>query len=992
MRSDKHTKKKNRKNIGIQDESTAVAQTNGTVSKKKHKVSIKKFILLLLSLFIIACIGVGVWAGVVISKAPPIDTDEIETILSQSTVIYDDAGNEIDTVFEEQNRSNVEFKDIPENMINALVALEDKTFWDHHGFNFVRIMGAIKEAVFSGGGVGGTSTLTQQLARNLFLKDSQFDYSLERKVIEAYYTVIIEKEMEKEDIITTYLNTVNFGNGSWGIQAAAQSYFSKDAKDLNLQQCAALAALPQAPTGFQLVEFVGNDEVSPKDKNIVKRTPYGTYIVNDSSKERRETCLDLMLEQGYISQEQHDKAIKKSLKKMLKPSYSNSSARSAYFQDYVIDEVIEDLMKEKDWDYEKAWNKVYNGGLQIFSTLDAQAQEVIETEFANSANFPGIRIRKDGNNNIVNQYGQVSLYDYNSYFDEDKNFTFKTNEIIKRKDGGLVIKTGKRLNVYETEVGGKTDYSIEFKNMYTYENGTIYAIGGGFINIPQQYKSMNGKGNILIPAEFFEDEQYKDFFVFNDDGTVTIPARSYSLNQKVIQPQAAMTIVENSTGNIKAMVGGRNTTGRRLHNRATSPRQPGSSIKPLGVYAAALEQSAQEAQAGKKHNFVDHKIDKQGGKYYGNYLTAGSVVIDEKTTINGKVWPQNALNQKYGVMTVRSALQMSVNRCAVKILMQVGEQFSADLVKKFGISTLDTEGEVNDLNLAALALGGMSNGVTTLDMASAYSTFPNNGVRKDTTSYTKVLDSKGEELINKEKTKSHKVLDPGVAWIMTDLLKSVVSNGIGGGAAISGVQSGGKTGTTDDEFDIWFDGFTPTYSASLWIGVDQNCPLTEMSGPAARLWGKIMNQISAAKEGSYKSAPGNVIRVGGEYYVSGTQGGAKKPKDLEKEVTICTETGYLATPDCPHTKTVKYSAFGDEKTKDLEDMPKYYCYQHNRNPEKYPISPDEILAPQEPATPPEETDNPDNPDNPDKPNPPNPEPPVEPDNPDNPGGDTEPEA
>ena len=124
--------------------------------------------------------------------------------------------------------------------------------------------------------------------------------------------------------------------------------------------------------------------------------------------------------------------------------------------------------------------------------------------------------------------------------------------------------------------------------MYKYENGSLYTISGGFINIPQNYKIMNKKGNIQIPAEFFEDEDYKDFFIFNDDGTITIPSASYTLNQQVVQPQAAMTIVENSTGYIKAMVGGRKTAGRRLHNRAISPEQPGSSIKPLAVYSAAF--------------------------------------------------------------------------------------------------------------------------------------------------------------------------------------------------------------------------------------------------------------------------------------------------------------------------------------------------------------------------------------------------------------------
>ena len=220
------------------------------------------------------------------------------------------------------------------------------------------------------------------------------------------------------------------------------------------------------------------------------------------------------------------------------------------------------------------------------------------------------------------------------------------------------------------------------------------------------------------------------------------------------------------------------------------------------------------------------------------------------------------------------------------------------------------------------------------------------------------------------------------------MLKSVVTSGLGSPASISGVQAGGKTGTTDDEFDIWFDGFTPSYSASLWIGNDQNFQLTSMSSYAASLWGKIMNQISGAKSGSYKGVPSNVIYTGGEYYISGTQGGAKSLKSLEKTVTICTESGYLATPDCPHTEKKTYKTYGDG----AEDVPKYYCNIHNSDTDKYPINPNDKTKPKDPAKPPdeEEPEEPDNPDDPggdDKP-PVNPDDPNNPDVPDNPGGDT----
>lgn len=943
---------------------------------KKKRVTFKRVILIIFLIGIIMCAALGIFAWRTIASAPKIDPDNLYELLSESTVIYDQDGDEIDTVYSESNRENVEYDQIPENMVNAVVALEDKTFWKHHGFNFVRILGAIKDKLISGGRISGTSTITQQLARNLYLRDSQFDYDYRRKIIEAYYTVIIEKNLSKEEIITAYLNTIYFGYHSSGVQAASQAYFSKDVSKLTLAQCAALATLPQMPTEFQLVEFYNKGEIKKNDENILKTTFDGYWVANEASKDRRLTCLKLMKDQGYITEEQYEKASAKPLRKVLKPNYNVSAGKSAYFADYVINEVIDDLMEEKDWDYDKAFEKVYNGGLKIYSSMDSTAQSVIETEFENNGNFPSLYASKDSAGNILNTYGGIALYDYYNFFDNDGNFKFKKSETKLDSEGNLVLKTGKRLNFYDTEVNGETDYSLEFKPMYVYDNGELCSINGGFINVPQQYKSRDKNDNIVISADFFEEEQYKDYFKFNDDGTVTLQSGAYTLEQKVCQPQAAMAIVENSTGYVKALVGGRKTSGRKLHNRATSPRQPGSSIKPLGVYSAALQQSAEEHAAGKKHNFTDFHIDKQGAKYWGNYLTAGSIVIDEVTTINGQQWPYNAGGGYSGPQTVRTALQKSLNTCAVKIFMQVGADYAAKNVKKFGITTVDTEGDTNDLNAAALALGGMTNGVTPLEMASAYTAFPNNGVRYDTSSYIKVEDNSGKIILNNSDKESHKVLDPGVAWIMTDMLKSVVTSGLGNPASISGVQAGGKTGTTDNEVDIWFDGFTPSYSAALWIGNDQNFELTGLSDYAARLWGRIMNQIPGAKKGSYKSMPSNVISSGGEYYISGTQGGTGNIKDLEKTIKICADTGYIATPDCPHVE--EKDLFG------MTNVPKYYCYKHNSNPEKYPISPNEKLVVPEPSKPeqPTEPEEPDEPDNPEGPDPDNPDTPDNPDNPD----------
>lgn len=931
MRSDKYEKNN-------QVAKTSSRKSTSGTARKKVRWNKKKFFKLVLIVILAMILAVLAYSAIVIATAPKIDTSKIYSVLTESTVIYDSNNKQVDSVYEGENRTNVSYKKMPKNLINAYVALEDKTFWKHHGFNFIRIGGAIKDSIVGGGQVSGTSTITQQLARNVFLKSDMTSHTLKRKIREAWYTILLEKNLSKEQIIEAYLNTINLGYGSYGVEAASEAYFSKSVDKLTLPQCAALASLPQAPSSYALVQILDNDSVSSSDNNILKRSSVGTYVINDAGKDRRETCLKLMLDQGYINQSQYDKAMKVSLKSMLNPSFTTGGSSSmTYFTDYVVDQVISDLEKKENLSYDDAYDKVYKGGLRIYSTMDSTAQKVIQKEFKNNSNFPTpTNISYDSSGNILNSDGNVAMYDYDDYFSNGV-FTFKSGEAYQKSDGSLIIKKDKRLNIYKTTVNGKTDYSIEFPTMYVFSNSRLYSISGGYINIPQKYKSKDSDGNIVVSAKYMNSKAGKSFFNISGS-TISIPKTSYTLNQKVIQPQSAMSIVENSTGQLKAMVGGRKTSGRMLYNRATSPRQPGSSIKPLAVYSAALQQSAEEAKAGEKHTFTNYGIDAQGTQGWGKYITAGSIVVDEKTTVNGKVWPYNSSGGYSGRQTLRTALQNSINTCAVKIWYQVGTSYSAKMVKKYGISTLDTKGSVSDLNAAALALGGMTNGVTTLDMANAYTTFPNNGTKTEKTiCYTKVKDNDGKTLLKNDNPKKTRVLDSGVAWIMTDLLKGVVSGGTGTAAAISGTTVGGKTGTTSNEYDIWFDGFTPNYSASLWIGNDVNIQLSSMSGYAAALWGRIMGQVPNASKGSYKSMPSDVTIVNGEYYIKGTYSTVSYANPV-KEATICTDTGYLATPSCPNTETRSYN------TADGENPPKYYCYKHNPDPDKYPVSPDKTVS------------------------------------------------
>jgi len=859
------------------------------VKNKRYVVSVKKIIRDIVALGL-ACVLLFVLYGLgCITLAEKIDPDDIYSAIATSSEVYDDEGTQIDSIYYTENRKVVSYEEMPENLINAFIALEDKTFWKHHGFNWTRMFGAVLSSITGGGEISGTSTITQQLARNVYLSDIKSQRSIRRKILEMYYASRLEAHLSKEEIIEAYLNTIYLGFNCYGVDAAAHTYFSKDVEDLSLVECASLAALPQAPHNYALLQYADSTTQASSDAKIVATDP-DTVITNDISADRRDLALELMLEQGLIDQSEYDSAVDTPVTEFINPTIQSGNGNYSYFYDYLVETVIDDLMEEYNMEYDDAERAVYTKGLKIYSTLDSTAQNVIVEEFQDNSNFPTVSAiyNQDADGNILNNDDVIALYNYDNDFDEDGNFTLSSDDVTVNSDGSITIKAGQKLNIYETTVDDTTDYSIEFRTYYTIDDDQLYTMQGGYVNIPAEYKTMDDNGNVNVSADFFTD--YDGYMEINGD-EVVIKKTAYSLASKVIQPQAAMTIVGVGTGEIKAMVGGRTFNGQKLLNRATNARQPGSSIKPLAVYGAALQKSYELQKDGKKWNYVDYGIDKQGDDGYGDYITTSSVVVDEKTHIDGEDWPKNSNNSFTGKQTFMTAIQQSINTCAVKIQLQVGNEFSMNQLKKFGITTAvdDDDEEVNDMNPAALALGAMTNGVQPLEMALAYAAFPGEGKVNTPVCYTKVLDRNGEVLLESESEQSE-ALDSGVAWVMQEVLKSVVSKGIGSPAAISGTSVGGKTGTTNDQYDIWFDGFTPTYAASLWIGTDNNVEMSTMSGPAAALWGKIMGQIPKASEGSYPEKPSDVVKKGNYYYTSGTEKGLSNYKSKSKSSKSSTES------------------------------------------------------------------------------------------------------
>jgi penicillin-binding protein 1A len=455
--------------------------------------------------------------------------------------------------------------------------------------------------------------------------------------------------------------------------------------------------------------------------------------------------------------------------------------------------------------------------------------------------------------------------------------------------------------------------------------------------IPQEYKTLDEQGNVVVDASFFSEDAYPNFFTKDGDNYI-VKRGNYILKQQVRQPQAAMVITDYHTGQIKAMAGGRNTTGRQLFNRAISPRQPGSAIKPLSVYSTALKLGMDAAATGQPMTYGEYDVN-QKTALYGSYLTAASIINDAPLTVQGRVWPKNWYDGYRGLATLRKSVEQSINVNAVRVFQQLGAANAAANLMKFGITTVVTDetNGVNDMNAAALALGGMTKGISPLEMSSAFGTFPNEGKLIEPIAYTKITNKNDEVLINKT-SKSEQAIDKGIAFIMTDILRTTVTNGIADNAATGNQPVGGKTGTTSDRLDAWFCGFTPQYSAALWIGNDVNIELDQGSSAAAKLWSKIMKEVCAGMTGKFPGAPSNVIQsnVSGvnEYYISGTQEGvALMPTPVTIEV--CAESGYKATPWCTNKTTITTTS------DDVKAM--YYCHLHNIDPILYPIDPTQTL-------------------------------------------------
>ncbi|NLC38950.1 MAG: penicillin-binding protein 1A, partial [Clostridia bacterium] len=321
--------------------------------KKTRRLNYKRLFLLIILLgFVVAAgIGAGFVVGV-IRNMPDWQPDKIEADLT--TFFYDRDGQQIATRYME-NRIPVKFEEIPDTVKEAFLAIEDHQFYNHHGINFYRLAGALWANIRHGWGSQGGSTITIQLANNAFIEHRQ--KKLERKIQEAILAIQLERTYSKDDIFEMYLNQIYFGNGAWGIQAAAKTYFGKDVGELDLAESAFLAGVVQRPAA------------------------YDPYKYPERALARRATVLDRMARYGYISEEEAAKAKKEQLNLNNEPLQQKQ--KYPYFIDYVIDEA-EDLLASQGIDP----IQLYKGGLHVYTTMDTRIQNKIEEVFSNPENFP----------------------------------------------------------------------------------------------------------------------------------------------------------------------------------------------------------------------------------------------------------------------------------------------------------------------------------------------------------------------------------------------------------------------------------------------------------------------------------------------------------------------------------------------------------------------------------------------------------------------------
>ena len=835
--------------------------------RRKPRFTLKKLLVITLMTVLISLTlfagSVGLAFVNILTTAPEIDPYSINSGFEETSLIFDKDKNLLEKVETAEYRTFVKLNKVPQFLKDAFISIEDERFYEHPGVDPKGILSSLYENFKAGGVVRGASTITQQLIKNTFLSNEQ---TLTRKLKEIYLALNLETKLSKDQILESYLNMISLGQNSYGVQEASRTYFSKNVDEINIAQAALLAGIVKGPNIYQPFYRVSPLKFDEATMRKIGETEIlgEKYILvfNTKSVQRQKVILKKMLELGKINQAEYDEAINFDVVASLKPSAKKETEITSYATDYVKNQVVEDLMEKYQITKQKAQERLFTGGLRIYSTIDTKVQKDLDEV---NRNFNGILLgdlkrykapllvdrNLDKAGNIVDKDGNLVYYKKENLLTDDGYLFIPKGEFSINANGDLAI-TSSRILAYKKSTDIQDYYTIDgSKNLLTHR------VGG--LAVPDAYYLRQARHSLIIKAEFFEKND--KFYKVNETGNLFInPEYFYNNKTGLVQPQSATVIMDYKTGHIVAMIGGRDVKGSRILNRATdTARQPGSSMKPLAVYLPALD----------------------------NGFTAASPILDiPMITADGKVWPNNVYTGFKGITTLRESLIYSINVSSARTLKKIGIPTSIKYLKKLGIINEDNPSKDNfvqssenkthnDENLASLALGGMTKGVSPLDMTAAYSAIANDGVYNEPIIYTKVLDKDGNIVLEKE-AKQRRVVSPQIAYVMKDILRSTAYEHTGKNAIIKGQASAGKTGTTDYNADFWFVGFTNYYTAATWMGNDSpKITITQNSWLAAKLWGHIMTKIHQDKESKPQFAqPDGIVKA----YVCTKSG--KKPNQF----------------------------------------------------------------------------------------------------------------
>ena len=819
--------------------------------KKITSVVLKLILIVFLILMSLGVVFAGLSGGAILEvmkTAPEIDANIIKYEMSQNSTIVDEDGNEVDSIATKEYREIVDYDKIPAHLKQAFVAVEDERFYKHPGLDPQSIIGSAIENFKAGGIVRGGSTITQQLARNTYLDNDQ---TYERKIREIYLALEIEKNLSKDEILGAYLNRVFMGQNSYGVQAAAKTYFDKDVSELNLAQCAALAGIVQSPSENSLYKAIKISEVTDQrvlGEFTIEGERYAA-VFNPAPFEREIYVLDKMLERGYISKKEYEDAKNFDVASSIVPAERTNTEIASYFNSLLEKQVVDKLMQTYNMSENQAWDRLYYGGLRITTTVDADMQKQLESIYSDFSSYlmgdtsgwssaPLLDLRYDDYGNIINSDGNLIYYSKANILNENNDIRLRNDEAWFDEDGNIVLSTNKAY-LDQTNLVFRDYYSLDDtnKNLRTHKTGFISFKTNDDIRL-------NDDKNIVISKKYLESNP--KLFTYYDDETFSINKDFYDIDLNgVIQPQASTVVMDQENGHIKAIMGGRDQSGVRILDRASAiPRQPGSSIKPIATYTPALD----------------------------NGFNLATGVDDVPLIMNEdeQPWPKNVYDYYEGVVPVRKAIERSINTIAVRTLNEVGISTSMDYLKNFGIIKEDgndnfvTEAEnakTNDENLAALGVGAMTHGLTNLEMTAAYAALANKGEYNEPLTFSKIEDSTGKVLFDSENVIKHQVTSEETAYQITSALQSTGQSY--GNIYVNGNDFATKTGTTDDYVDFWCVGYTPYYTVGIWMGSDDQS--IRMNGTsiqrAALMWNTINNQILEGYEPRTFERPESIVEM-----------------------------------------------------------------------------------------------------------------------------------